>query len=118
MGRAFSRFQFSVRIKDTSMTRTYMIRKTLLAAFAALMMASSGQAGIILGLYTNPPTTSGVATSTRSGPGTWHLYAIEDAASSDLGIASYNVTMNGTTALNHRSPNGTALDSNGDTQNW
>jgi hypothetical protein len=96
-----------------------MIRKTFFAGFAALMMAgSSAQAGIILGLYQDPPTTAGVATSTRSGPGTWQLYAIEDAASSDLGIASYNVTMNGTTALNHRSPNGTAIDVNGDTQNW
>jgi|tagenome__1003787_1003787.scaffolds.fasta_scaffold20628431_2 hypothetical protein len=85
---------------------------------AILLLSSSAHAGIILYLFPDPPTTAGVATSTRSGPGAWQLYAIEDAASTDLGIASYNITLAGTTALNHRSPNGTAIDSNGDTQNW
>jgi hypothetical protein len=95
-----------------------MIRKVFFAGFAAVMMASSANAGIILGIFPDPPTTAGVPASTRSGPGTWHLYAIEDAASTDQGIASYNIVMNGTTAINHRSPNGTAMDVNGDVQNW
>src|SRR3954447_17204679 len=79
---------------------------------------SAVHAAVLFGLWQDLPTTAGVPTSTRSGPGSWQLYAIEDAASSDLGLASYNITMTGTTAINNRSPNGTAIDSNGDTQNW
>jgi hypothetical protein len=85
---------------------------------AAAVGGSTSQAGVILGLLNGPPTTAGVALSTRSGPNTWHLYAIEDAASSDLGIGSYNIVIPGATAINHRSPNGTAVDGNGDVQNW
>jgi len=95
-----------------------MIRKTFLAGLAALLLCSSANASIILGLLKDPASTSGVPLSTRSGPGTWQLYAIEDAAENDLGIASYNVTMTGQTAINHRSPVGSANDSNGDPQGW
>jgi len=95
-----------------------MFRKVFFAAAAALMMAGSANAGVILGLLVNPASTSGVATSNRSGPGSWQLYAIEDAAANDVGIQSYNVTMAGTTAINHRSPNGTDVDGDGDPTSW
>src|SRR3954471_13155791 len=104
-----------------------MIRRRIARRFgtfvASLLLIATGgpsasHAGIILGFYPAPPTTTGVVASTRSGPNSWPLYAIEDAASTDLGIASYNVTMNGATAINNRSPNGTAIDENGDTQSW
>jgi len=91
-----------------------MFRKVFYACMAALMMASSANAGIILGLLVNPANTAGVAVSNRSGAGSWQLYAIEDAAATDVGIASYNITMAGTTAINHRSPNGTESNGDGD----
>jgi hypothetical protein len=91
-----------------------MIRKVFYAAVAALMMASGANAGVIVGLLVNPASTAGVAVSTRSGAGTWQLYAIEDAASADQGISLYNITMTGTTAINHRSPNGSETNGNGD----
>src|SRR3954466_3647621 len=84
----------------------------------AVCAPSTVQAGIVLGLIPNPASTAGVPSSTRSGPGSWQLYAIEDATNNDLGIGTYNITMTGTTALNNRSPNGTASDVNGDVQNW
>src|ERR1700759_1132862 len=101
------------------MTRTtFMVRKVLFAAVAALIMASSANAGVILGLLLNPASTAGVATSNRSGPNTWQLYAIEDAAATDVGIQSYNVTMTNAVAINHRSPNGTYVDGDGDPSSW
>jgi len=95
-----------------------MVRKIFFAGFAALMMASSANAGIIVGLLANPASTSGVAVSNRSGAGSWQLYAIEDTSGTDLGISSYNVTMTGTSAINHRSPNGGFMNSNGDSPLW
>ena len=53
------------------------------------------EAAVIVGLLLNPASTSGVATSNRSGAGSWQLYAIDDAGSSDFGIASYSVAMTG-----------------------
>src|SRR6185503_8688991 len=46
------------------------------------------------------------------------LYAIEDAAATDFGISSYNISISGATAINHRSPNGLAEDGNADIQTW
>jgi hypothetical protein len=46
------------------------------------------------------------------------LYAIEDAASTDLGIGLYSITMSGATAINNRSPFGTATNGNGDPVSW
>jgi hypothetical protein len=110
---------FSTTISDTLMTRTtFMIRKVFYAGIAALIMASSANAGVILGLLTNPASTAGVAVSNRSGAGSWQLYAIEDAAASDQGISLYSITMSGTTAINHRSPFGAASNSNGDPVSW
>jgi hypothetical protein len=91
-----------------------MIRRILLAGLAVLMLSSTANAGVIFGLLQDPLTTAGGgATSTRSGAGTWHLYALDDGA--DLGIALYNVTMSGATAINHRSPVTTVQDENFDT---
>jgi len=120
MGRAFNKVNlFKHEFKDTSMTRTtFMIRKVSYACIAALIMASSANAGVILGMLLNPASTAGVVTSNRSGAGTWQLYAIEDAASTDVGIQSYNVTLTGATATNHRSPNGSYNDSDGDPASW
>ena len=93
-----------------------MLRKVFFAGLAALVMANSANAGIIVGLLLNPASTAGGgATSTRSGNGSWQLYALDDT-SADFGISSYNVTMSGTTAINHRSPVSTINDTNGDPQ--
>jgi len=92
-----------------------MMRKVFFAGLAALIMASSANASVIVGLLLNPASTAGGgATSTRSGSGSWQLYAVDDGA--DSGISSYNIAMSGTTALNHRSPVTTINDSNGDPQ--
>jgi hypothetical protein len=94
-----------------------MMRKFIFAGVAALIMASGANGGVILLMLLNPPSTAGGgATSTRSGNGSWQLYAIESADATDFGISSYNITMSGTTALNHRSPVTTVQDSNGDPQ--
>jgi hypothetical protein len=53
-----------------------MLRKIFFAGSAALLMATSANAGVILGVLPNPTSTAGVATSTRSGAGTWQMYAI------------------------------------------
>lgn len=91
-----------------------MLRKAFLACFAAAVMASSANAGVILGLLTDPATTAGGgALSTRSGAGSWHLYALDDS-NTDFGISSYNITMSGTTAINHRSPTTTVANTDGD----
>jgi len=95
-----------------------MIRKTFLAGLAALLLCSSANAAVIVGLLLNPASTAGVTVSTRSGPGSWQLYAIEDAAATDLGISGYSVTMTNTTAINHRSPTGSEVNTAGDTNPW
>ena len=47
-----------------------MLRKVFLAALAAVLMASSANAAMILGIKLDPTTTAGAgATSTRSSPG-------------------------------------------------
>ena len=81
-----------------------------------ILSAPSTQAGVIVSLLQNPTTTAGGgATSTRSGNGTWQLYAIDDS-NSDFGISSYNITLSGATAINHRAPVTTINDQNGDPQ--
>ena len=81
-----------------------------------ILSAPSTQAGVIVSLLQNPTTTAGGgATSTRSGNGTWQLYAIDDS-NSDFGISSYNITLAGATAINHRAPVTTINDQNGDPQ--
>jgi hypothetical protein len=93
-----------------------MMRKFIFAGVAALLMASSANASVILLPLLNPSSTAGGgATSTRSGNGSWQLYALDDS-STDFGISSYNITMSGTTAINHRSPVSTVTDTDGDPQ--
>jgi len=70
-------------------------------------------------LVVDPATTAGAGvplsntlsvTSSRSGAGTWHLYAVDDQTN-EFGIRSYNVALTGTVpAVNHRSPNDGAWD--------
>jgi hypothetical protein len=64
-------------------------------------------------LVVDPPTTAGAGipatgvlavTSTKSGPSSFHLYAVDDVAGS-FGLGSYSVKLTGTlTSLNNRSP--------------
>ena len=83
---------------------------------ATVLGASSAEATVIFGLLSNPTSTAGGgATSTRSGNGSWQLYALNDDDSS-FGISSYNVTVLGASAINHRSPVTTINDINGDPQ--
>jgi PEP-CTERM motif len=82
----------------------------------AVLGGSTAQATVHVGLVLNPSSTAGGgATSTRSGNGSWQLYALDDN-DSDFGISSYNISMSGTTAINHRSPITTVNDLNGDPQ--
>jgi len=93
-----------------------MLRKIFFAGLAILCVASSANAAVIVGLIIDPASTAGGgATSTRSGAGTWQVYALDDS-NTDFGISSYNITMNNAVAINHRSPVSTITDNNGDPQ--
>jgi hypothetical protein len=93
-----------------------MLRKIFFSGLATLFLATSANASVIVGLVIDPASTAGGgATSTRSGPGSWQVYALDDS-NADFGISSYNITMTGTTAINHRSPVTTINDGNGDPQ--
>jgi len=93
-----------------------MLRNCFFAGLAAVVMASAANASVIFGLVLDPPTTAGGGTSTRSGAGTWHLYAV-DNTNDNAGISGYNVAYNAAiTAINHRTPAGNATDGNGDAQ--
>src|SRR6185503_18932740 len=51
-----------------------------------------------------PAAGSFNVTSTRSGAGTWHLYALDDITGSQ-GLKNYQVVLNGTIpVITHRSP--------------
>ncbi len=94
-----------------------MIRKVLLAGFAAVLMVSSANASTILGVLLNPTAVAGAgATSTRSGAGTFQLYVADTNA--DFGISSYNVVMgSAVTGSNNRAPQVNGIqDDNGDIQ--
>jgi hypothetical protein len=126
MGRAFEMTTFfnSTNL-DTSMTRTiYMLRRTFFATMALLALAATANAGpMFVYLVTDPATTAGAGipsvnglapTSSRSGAGTWHLYAVDDSTT-DFGIRNYQIAITpaagGTVpAINHRSPNDAAWD--------
>ena len=86
----------------------------LACLIAVMFVGSVAQADVIFGWLTSPTTTvGGGARSTRSGFGTWQLYAT-DTYPYDFGISSYNVTMANVTAIDHRSPVTTVTDENGD----
>src|ERR1051326_1979406 len=93
-------------------------RYAIFAAILTLAGPGAVHAGVLLGLIVDPFSTAGVAPSTRSGPGSRQLYAIEDAQATYPGISRYNITMASTTAINHRSPNGSEVNTNGDPQTW
>jgi len=97
-----------------------MLRRTFFATMALLGLAATANAGpMFLYMVVDPTTTAGAGvapvnglspTSSRSGAGTWHLYAVDDSTT-DFGIRNYNITLNGTIpAVNHRSPNDAAWD--------
>src|SRR6478609_6365972 len=104
------------------MTKT-TLRRTFLAGFAALVLAATANAGqMYVVLVTNPPTTAGAGiptiarqfssgsfsvSSTLSGNGKWHLYALDDVTGS-FGLAGFSVPVGGTaTGHLNRSPNAT-----------
>jgi hypothetical protein len=79
-----------------------------------LLSVGNGQGSIIVGLVIDPAVTAGPnSSSTRSGPGTWHLYAV-DTSSTDFGISTINVTISSSSnmAANNRAPE-TNYDSDG-----
>jgi len=93
-----------------------MIRKTFFAGLAALLFASGANAATILGLVVDPATTAGAnSNSTRSGAGTWHLYAVDN--DTNFGISSFDATLTtvgGTfTNSSNRSPATNYDDGNG-----
>jgi len=90
-----------------------MIRKALLAAFAAVVMVSSANASVIVGMLLDPASTAGAGSaSTRSGANTYHIYAL-DTNTDDFGISSYNVGVLNVTSTSHRSPFGSYENSQG-----
>jgi PEP-CTERM motif len=84
-----------------------MLRKTLFAGLAVLVMASSSNAAVIFGLLVDPSVTAGPnSSSNRSGAGTWQLFAV-DNLDSNFGLSSYDVSVSlpgGVVSANHRSP--------------
>src|SRR5689334_18540238 len=86
---------------------------TATLAIETITFAPTASATVFFGIFPNPTTTAGAGvSSTRSGPRTWHLYAVDDSQT-DLGISSYVVTLTGATEINHRSPMTGVSDENG-----
>jgi hypothetical protein len=91
----------------------------------AIVGAGAAKAGpVYVWMHVDPASTAGArvsavdgmtVTSTRSGVGTWHLYAVDDVTGS-FGIRNYSITLSGVTEINHRSPTGTYRDFYGDPQ--
>jgi hypothetical protein len=87
--------------------------KLLLACLVStVFVVSNANAAVILKLVFDPATTAGAGvplvnnlgvTSTQSGAGRYHLYALDNNAGS-FGISSYNVFVAGATSALHRSP--------------
>ncbi len=97
-----------------------MLRRTFLAMVALLCIAATANAGTVyIWLVIDPATTAGagiapiagggknmVVTSTRSGPGSFHVFILDDADGS-AGIRSFFVKLNGTVSgVANRSPLG------------
>jgi hypothetical protein len=96
-----------MRINDT-------FRNVLFFVFAACLTNAAG-ASVIVGLLLNPTSTAGSgANSTKSGAGTFHIYAVDDNVGT-FGISSYSLTMGPmVTSSNNRSPVTTIQDGGGD----
>jgi hypothetical protein len=84
----------------------------LLATVVASFINASANAAIILQLIIDPvadadagiaPVNGMSVTSTRMGPGTWHVYALDNDTGSH-GISSYNIFVQNATTVLHRSP--------------
>ena len=84
------------------------------SATCSQYLAATANSAVIWGVAVNPPTTAGPnSSSTRSGPGSFHIYAFDN---DNFGISSYNLTMGpAVTASNNRSPVTTIADGDGDT---
>jgi hypothetical protein len=98
--------------------RGWCALRSFLAILAiAFLLTNRASGATILGIYLDPPTTAGAgATSTRSGLGNFHLYAVDDNAGT-FGIATYSVTLGPAVNTNgNRAPLTTIQDSNGDNQ--
>jgi hypothetical protein len=95
-----------------------MLRRTLFAIMAVLAMSATANAGTVYAwLVIDPATTAGAGipvvaaagsnlavNSSRSGAGSWHLFAVDDADAS-AGIRSFSVKLNGTiSSVLNRSP--------------
>ena len=92
------------------------IRRVVFSALSCCFANEREHASVILLPIFDPATTAGGGTSTRSGPGTWQLYAV-DNTDADFGISGYAIEFSAiATAINHRTPAGNATDGNGDAQ--
>jgi hypothetical protein len=80
-------------------------------------MVGTSQAGVIVGLYVDPPTIANTAAngvlSTKSGPLSYQLFAL-DTSTTDFGISSYDILLNGVTSVLHRSPTTNISDNDPD----
>jgi hypothetical protein len=91
---------------------------TTLVLLASLISTSASAGPVYLNVVVNPATDADAGgtldgLSTLSGPGTWHLYALDDTVGS-LGIANYNITLANISTILHRSPTTAWEDVNGD----
>lgn len=96
-----------------------MLRRIFLVGACFLATACVAQAGTLYVYLTIDPTSTAgagiapvsgggtnlVVNSTRTGSGTWHLYAVDDTLSSN-GIRSFNVKLNNATTIINRSTTG------------
>jgi hypothetical protein len=100
-----------------------MLRRFFLMSVALLAMATAAQAGpMFVYLIVDPVATAGAGvpaagalsiSSSKSGAGTFQLYAVDDVTGS-FGIKSYQVQLNGTiTTFLNRATNGTWNDTDG-----
>src|SRR5689334_5992712 len=95
---------------------TSMLRRSFFAIMAVLAMGAAAQASsMFVYLMVDPPNTAGAGvpgaggfsvSSSKSGAGTFQLYAVDDITGSS-GIKSYQVKLNGTiTTLLNRTTTG------------
>jgi hypothetical protein len=111
--------RFSGKRKLMNSQRLDSFRKSLIAvAVLGISAPVTSDAALVVALVLDPPTTAGSSpdvTSTRSGSGTWHLFALDDVPG-DYGIGNYNIIVAGAGSVNHRSPVTNIQDTNGDAQ--
>jgi hypothetical protein len=107
--------------RSTDLRRAFAASCFLLVAALSASWARAGSMYVWLAI--DPPTTAGTGVpasngltvrSTQSGPGTWHLYALDDSTGS-FGIRVYQITLSpgsgGTIpVINHRSPTDPSWD--------